>query len=286
MGLADEFVHSRLVWIGFDADVGVWTGGLIEAPRWVHPCDDAAMAEAAENLFDEEQDGLFILGDREFSVVEQVIGPAGQRRDAFVGMETGDELDAFSRELPAEVVGVGRRDGEDQVGMADDGLVGAEPQGFEGEEALFDEIARRTDEGAVIVVLDVAFAEDFQPPAQAFVRKIVARMQPLEKDGVIVAEEGLEQARVFAAIDIVGQKREIRQQSRLARVIMDFFTEREQLGRLRPFVFEAMQDEARPAGVEGLQFVVDVDDSAVVGRVRNVERDDVEVVVHEISHCS
>ena len=268
--LADKPVHAFGTGIRLDANVRIRHGGLVERGRRVHPGDDAAVRQLRKDLADEEKRRLFVLRHRKFRVIEEEVRRTRPRGYRLVRVEAGNEFDGLRGEDGAEVTRVGRRDGEDEVGPTHLPLVGAEPEGFDEEETLLQPVVRRADEGAVIVVLDVALAENLQAVAQTLVAQVVTRVETLEEDGVVVREQRREQAGVFAAVNIVRQEREVRSETRMPLIIMYFLANVEQFGRLGAFVFKTMQDDADAAVVERFQFVINVDDTAVIGWVGDV----------------
>ena len=129
-------------------------------------------------------------------------------------------------------------------------------------------------DGMVIIVLDVASAKDLDTACQFGIGQVVTGVQSFEQNGVVVFPQIPEQTFIFTAVHVVRQQRDIRLPSRPPTVIMHLLADCFQLGCVRPLIFEAVQDDFDSALVQGFDLVINIDDSSIVGRPRNIECDD------------
>ena len=130
-------------------------------------------------------------------------------------------------------------------------------------------------DGPVIIVLNVARAKHFDAPRKAWVVDAETRVQALEKDRRVVLQEALHESFVASAGHVVRLQREVRKQPRATRVIVYLGADALQLRGARALVFVAVQDEPHAEPVERQKLIIDIDDAAVIRRVRDVEGDDV-----------
>ena len=275
--LTDQAVHARGRRVGLDGDMRVARRLTEERRRGVHARDDAACGgEAGEDVADEVQRGLLVLLHRELGVIKDEVRAAGHGADAVVGMEAGDEGDARVGQQAAQGVGVGGRDGRDEVGRGGVGQVAAEAPRLKTVEESAERMALSLTDGAVIIVLNVARSEHFDAPRKAWVVDAKTRVQALEEDRRVVLQEALHEQLVAAASHVVRLQREVRKQPRATRVIVHLGADALQLRGARALVFVAVQDEAHAEPVERQELIIDIDDAAVIRGVRDVEGDDVE----------
>ena len=275
--LTDQAVHALGRRVGLDRDMRLARGLTEERRRGIHAGDDAARGgEAGEDVADEVQRGLLVLLDRELGVIKDEVRAAGHGADAVVGVEAGDEGDARGGQQAAQGVGVGGGDGRDEVGRGGVGQVATEAPGLKAVEESAEGMALGLADGAVIIVLDVARAEDFDAARQTWVVDAKTRVQALEEDRRVVLQEALHESFVAAAGHVVRLQREVRKHPRATRVIVHLGADALQLRGARALVFVAVQDEAHAEPVERQELIVDVDDAAVIRGVRDVEGDDVE----------
>ena len=90
--LMNQLIHSLLVGISHQRDVGIGGDGFSQCGRGIHPCNDTAIGQFRKNLLHQIAYGSLVLHHGELAVIKDVIRLAGKGRDSFVGMETGHEL--------------------------------------------------------------------------------------------------------------------------------------------------------------------------------------------------
>ena len=197
-------------------------------------------------------------------------------------MKTGDEFDLFVGELSTQIGLVGTGDRDHQVRMADNRLITEKAPGLNPVEKGPDKMAGRLGEIPLVIVLDVAFAIDLFPSLESGISHIVTAMQPFEQDGIVVLEKTFHQLWLLPAHDVVGKKAHVGEQSRVALIIIDLLANLLQFGRLGALVFETVEDKAYTKTFQCLEFIIDIDDPAIIWRIRNVERDNIqEMVIHD-----
>ena len=105
-------------------------------------------------------------------------------------------------------------------------------------------------------------------------------MESFEQDRVIVLQQIGDQFRMLAAVNVIRQQGHIGTQPRMPLVIKYLFADGFQFRRMRTLVFETVQDNLYAALVQSLHLIIYIDDPPVVGRPRNIESYNVQVLFH------
>ena len=204
-------------------------------------------------------------------MVEHVVAFGREGGHPVVGLESGQPQRGDLRILRGEVATVALGDGQDGVGMGEDGLVAFQPgRLYPVVEPL--PAGGLAGQSVVIFVFDVVHAHQFAAAGQARVGQVGTAVYPLEEDGGIVGQQVGEQLRRPSARDDVGVDRELSSERAVARVVVDVVGHLVELGSPLPVVLVGMQQHLVAGGFESPQFVVDVDDTPVVGREGHLQR--------------
>ncbi len=124
------------------------------------------------------------------------------------------------------------------------------------------------------MVFDVAFAVNQETALQPGISHESAGMQPFEKDRIIVTQQVFNQVRRHPAGNDVGFDAEVGQESHIAMVIIYRFTVFFKFRGGFALVKKTMQVDFETGLIQCPDFVENINHAAVVGRVGNVERDD------------
>ena len=145
---------------------------------------------------------------------------------------------------------------------------------------LAEDIFTNLEKVKIILVLDIALTVYLDPALQPFVGQVIAGVQTFEKDGMIIFQQLLQHLFRSPAGNDVWLEAHGRLHSDLTLVIVNFFAILVQfLTSVATGILNAVQVDLYTLFIQGLDLVEYIDHSTVIGGVRNIERNNMQMLI-------
>ncbi len=266
------------------ANVGLLCGECLQLLRRVQPCnDERQVGQLRRDTGDDMHGCLVVLGYTEVAMVEDIVAPVGRALGSVLGVERGYINHRRSGEHLPEMGFVLMRYGKDSVGGKQVlPFVTLQFACLYGEEDLLPQRRGGFAKGTVVVVLDVAFPKEPCARAQGWVRKELAADQSLKQDRVVVLQQMRQQRLRRSAHNSIGQGGEVLPKGGATRVVEDLMAQAFQ-GRfmVKSTLVVAVENDTDSRFVQCANLIENINRPAVVGRVRYIETDYVQIAGHK-----